>query len=791
MDASEPSFGTLLKRFRLAAGLTQAALAERARLSARAVSNLERGVNQTPRHDTLDLLSQALALSPGRRDLLLAATHPAVDPAAAVSLASRSSHNLPIAPTPLLGRERDVVRAMGLLARPAVRLLTLTGPGGVGKTRLGLQVAEEVADRFDDGVCFVPLAALRDASLVGPTILQALGQRVTPGPPVEPVEALRNALRAKHVLLLLDNFEHVAAAAPLLADLLRSCSRVKVLATTRAPLHVRGEQELPVEPLAQAVAETLFLRRAQAVQSNLELTVDALQAVSAICRRLDCLPLAIELAAARVKILPPQALLARLDRRLSVLTGGARDLEEHQRTMQATLEWSYGLLQPAEQRLFRRVAVFTGGWALEAAEAVCLAPEGAEPCGLEVAEGLAALVDQSLILQRAEGGEARFRMLQVVREYALERLEARAGGAEAAALRRAHAAYYMRFAEQVGWRKLIGPESPQWHARMERDLDNLRAALAWARDHQDAETGLRLAAGLGLFWLQTGRQSEGSRWFAELLALDASQAATQGNGSVAHSREGLAARSHSLVYAGDYALQRGDGQGATALFRDALAAAHVAGDVAMAIVAQRFLGSLALRQGEAEHGKALIEKSLALARDSGDVDLVLHVLLTSSYVLAKLGEEAQAVAWAEEGQDLAHRCGRPTQQAQANEVLALIAVQRGDLARARTLVTAALKACLGMGIRHASTLWVVALVAGQEGQSERATRLLGASLAEYERAGIALSERERAITDAAMAPTRTALGEEAWAAALAVGKALPFEEAVAEALEEGSTGRAI
>jgi tetratricopeptide (TPR) repeat protein len=326
---------------------------------------------------------------------------------------------------------------------------------------------------------------------------------------------------------------------------------------------------------------------------------------------------------------------------------------------------------------------------------------------------------------------------------------------------------------------------------VERDLDNLRAALTWARDHREVETGLRLAAGLGLFWQQTGRQSEGSHWFAELLALDASQAATRGNRSVAQSREVLAARAHSLVYAGDYALHRDEREEATTLFVDALETARAAGDSSAALLAQRFLGAIALRQGEIEHGKALIEESLALARHSGDVEMVLHVLLTSSYLLAAIGEGAQALVWAEEGQALAQRSGRPMQQAQANEVLALIAVQQGDLAQARTRVTAALKVCMGMGIKHASTLWVLALVAGRAGEYERAVQLLGASLAENERAGVVLGQRERAITDAAIAPTRMALGEGAWAAALAVGKALPFEEAVAAALEVESKGHAL
>ena len=354
MNAGEPSFGVLLKQYRLAAGLTQEALAERAGLSARAISDLERGVNRTPRQDTLDLLAQALRLPPRKRALIVALTHPTVDPTAALESPMRPPHNLLVPLTPLIGRESDVTRATMLLERKEVRLLTLVGPSGVGKTRLGLQVAEDLLDSFDEGVWFVGLAAIRDPVLVATAIAQALGRREAAGQ--APRDLLKTSLREQQRLLLLDNFEQVAEAAPLVADLLSACPRLKILVTSRAALHLQGEHERPVAPLEQEAAVTLFLQRAQAVQPDLDFTLETIQAAKAICQRLDRLPLAIELAAARVKVLPPPALLERLNSRLPLLTGVALDLPERQRTMRNAVAWSYELLSPGEQ------FIAPGGW---------------------------------------------------------------------------------------------------------------------------------------------------------------------------------------------------------------------------------------------------------------------------------------------------------------------------------------------------------------------------------------------------------------------------------------------
>jgi len=379
------TFAEALKRYRRASRLTQEALAERAGLSVDTIAALERGRRQTPHRDTVGLLADALGLAAAERATLIAAARRPAPPYA--------TRSLPAPPTPLLGREREVAMACGLMRGDDVRLLTLCGPAGSGKTRLGLAVAAELRADFADGIFFVDLAPLGDAALVIPTIARTVGLREVSGRPAH-ARVLAH-LREKHVLLLLDNFEHVAAAAPLLADLLATCPELKVLVTSRAVVRVRGERvtsvppltlpdpTLPLAALARVPAVMLFAQRAQAVSPDFRLTAANVAAVAAICRRLDGLPLAIELAAARVTLLPPEALLARLDRRLPVLVGGARDLPEHQQTMRHAIGWSYDLLHAGEQALFQRLAVFAGGCSLEAARTVCHTTGALEADGLE------------------------------------------------------------------------------------------------------------------------------------------------------------------------------------------------------------------------------------------------------------------------------------------------------------------------------------------------------------------------------------------------------------------------
>jgi len=424
--------------------------------------------------------------------------------------------NLPTQLTSLIGREQEVAAACALLSRPHVRLLTLTGPGGVGKTRLALQVAIDLLEDFVDGVYFVSLAPISNPDLVAPTISQTLGLWESRDRPL--FEHLKTYLQGKRLLLLLDNFEQVVAAAPLLSDLLMSCPELKMLVTSRAVLRIQGENEFLIpslalpdlkqlqdsESLSQCAAVALFLQRAQAIKPDFHITKANASAIAEICVRLDGLPLAIELAAARIKLLPPQALLARLSRRLQVLTGGPLDAPVRQQTLRNTIQWSYGLLDIQEQLLFRRLSVFVGGCTLEAVESICNALDDGDGV-VPVLDAVASLIDKSLLQQMEwEEEEPRLVMLETIREYGLEALTE---SGEMEVTRRAHADYYLALVEEAET-KLGGPEQAAWLERLEQEYDNLRAAVQWLLERQEAgysmEMALRLGGALRRFWLVRG-----------------------------------------------------------------------------------------------------------------------------------------------------------------------------------------------------------------------------------------------------------------------------------------------
>src|SRR5829696_8319575 len=463
-------------------------------------------------------------------------------------------NNLPAQPTPLIGRGRELGEVCDLLRAEGLRVLTLTGPGGIGKTRLGLQVGAELLDEFEEGVFFVALAPITDPALVPSAIAEALGVVEAADQPLE--EALKDYLRSKELLVLLDNFEQVLGGAPLVGQLLSACPKLKVLATSRSVLRVYGEQEYPVPPLelpspgrlppidrlSQYEAVRLFIERAKAAKPDFSVTDENAPAVAAICARLDGLPLAIELAAARIKLLTPAAMLERLGSRLKLLGGGARDLPERQRTLRGTIEWSHALLDEGEQVLFARLAVFSGGRTLEAIEAVCDA-KGDLP--MDALEGVSSLLDKSLLRQE-EGpeGEPRFVMLETIHEYTRERLGA---SGEAEEVRRLHAEYFLALAEEAE-AELSGADQLAYLERLEAEHDNFRAALTWSLERASV-TALRMAAALARFWEKRSYFSEGSSWL---------EAAVRLSESVEAATADSATRAKLLSEAGTFAFFRTD-----------------------------------------------------------------------------------------------------------------------------------------------------------------------------------------------------------------------------------------
>ncbi|GAC1538905.1 MAG: hypothetical protein NVS2B7_10280 [Herpetosiphon sp.] len=525
----ERAFGQWLKQRRKALDLTQEELAERVGCAVETIRKIEAG-QRRPSRDIAEHIAQELVTDPDERVTVvrLARALGPVHVPIPESDASRA-HNLPRPATLFIGRERDVALVVDLLGRPHVRLVTLTGPGGTGKTRLAIEAARRLSDDFAQGVAWVPLAAIPDPELVPAALARALGVQEIGGLTIN--QRLHEFLRDKDLLLVLDNFEQVVRAAPLLAALLQAAPALKLLVTSRIMLRLAAEHEVPVPPLAlppagvigelatltQYEAVALFIQQAQAILPDFQVTNATAPAVAEICHRLDGLPLAIELAAARSKLFTPQALLKHLRSPLKLLTGGARDAAGRQQTLRATIGWSYDLLSVAEQQLFAHLAIFAGGWTLDAAETICISGGDQD---LDVVDGLQALLDQSLIRYApGQDDEPRFAFLETIREYALERLAVQD---TAGAVRERHTAYYLQLARQAEPVLWGGPDQVQWLTRLETDHDNLRAVLHGALRDNTPEVALVLAGMLWRFWLVHGHLLEGQRWLERGLAADQS-----------------------------------------------------------------------------------------------------------------------------------------------------------------------------------------------------------------------------------------------------------------------------
>jgi predicted ATPase/DNA-binding XRE family transcriptional regulator len=760
----EPTtFGALLKRYRMAAGLTQEALAERASLSTRAVSDLERGLSRAPRYDTLDLLTRAMNLEASQRAALFAAARPAL---AREDAKAAPLQVLPFPPTTLLGREQEIAQALGLVRERDVRLLTVTGPGGVGKTRLALEIAHDLRAGFADGLAWVDLTVLRDPSLVPQTVAQALGLREQADRPFS--EQVRAFLQDKECLLLLDNFEQVLSAADFVADLLVSCPRLQVLVTSRAPLHLRAEQQLVLTPLTQAAAVTLFRERAYRLQPNLAATEPS---VAAICEQVDRLPLAIELAAAHVRVLSLPLLLECLSDRLRFLRGGARDLPERQRTMHEAIAWSYHLLPPTQQRWFRALSIFMGGYTLAAAESICWREEP-----ITSDEGLstiAALVDASLVQVETTGdGLPRYSMLEVIREYAGEQL--RAAGEEEYYQRR-HAEYYAALAEEA---ERMGSGQGSREAHLERESANGRAALDFAYERGEGTLGLRLATWFGSLWIRRGQMSEGNLWLERMLALDeasATQAALP------------ALRSRALYYATSLTMHLGRRDRALALAEEALALAERTGDQSNISNALALLGSIALAGGAEDEAAIYFTESYVAAKrakDAGDTHQISLALLNLGELARKRGDVARATEFLEEA--LADVRAIDMTWGIANILTLLGHLARGqqdyERAKVRYRESLALYHRLGNATYTAWCLEGIAAVACAEGRYERATRLCAAAAALRVAAQTPLPPTEQEDVDKVVMTARAGLDELTFTEEWRIGSTLAQDDAISYAL---------
>lgn len=867
-DAGSISFGEWLKQQRHARDLTQEQLGDFAGCSFETIRKIEKGRRRASRHmvealgrylrippEELSAVMQLARLGSDATDAITYILPPHIADGQVSQPPLRASAGLPAWRTTFIGREHERVQVRDLLEQPEMRLLTLIGPPGIGKTRLSFQVADALVGHFQDGVSHVFLSPVTDPALVCQAIAQALGVKEAPNQPLE--HTLVDHLRDKHMLLLLDNFEQVIPAGPLVGRLLAECPRLTVLVSSRTALRVYGEHQFPVPPLslpdsdtrqppsfeelAQSEAVELFTQRSQAVKPNFMLTADNAPIVAEICRQLDGLPLAIELAAARSKVLAPKALLARLSSRLNLLTAGMQDLPPRQQTLRGAIAWSYDLLNEEERALFRRMSVFAGGRTLEAVEVVCNAKEDLKT---DVLDLVTSLMDKSLLRPVEETGEPRFYMLWTIREYGLECL---VDAAEEGVTKSSHAEYFLDLAEDAE-PLLKGPGQAVWLNRLEDEHGNLRVALEWSQK-TDVQTFARLASALWRFWYVRGYLSEGRGWLDAVREVDGSlptplrakvrygagaMAVNQGeyqlaeklfNESLAMFRElgdkiGISDCINNLgilaTNQGDYAraidlfdrslvlrrevgdkriiagtlnnmanlaIIRGDYDQACAFLEEALEIFETSGELTVRAILLNNLGRAVLNQGDYEAARALFKKSLSIKQELGDKEGIASSLNRLGVVARCEGDYEQAQSLLEESLDLFRELGEKEGIAMVLNNLGQIAREQERYVEARALHEDSLFILQVLGDKMAIAVCLLGLAdtARAEGRPERAVRLLGAIDSMLKAAGAVLEPTDRNEYDRNVASTREVLGEDAFQSAWAAGQEMALEQAIQEA----------
>jgi predicted ATPase len=684
-------------------------------------------------------------------------------------------NNLPLQLTSFVGRSDEIAETIRLLGEH--RLVTLTGPGGTGKTRLALEVAAELLPSFSDGAFFVDLAPIVDPDQVCPAICESLGVREEPGSDL--IDTLVNRLATRTLLLVLDNFEHLLEGASLVDEVLGRVADVRVLATSRTRLGLYGEQEQLVPPLrlpdprhppdlealSRYEAAALFIDRARAARSQFAVTTENAPAVAEICARLDGLPLAIELAASRIKVLPPDAILSRLRQSLDLLAAGARNIPERQRTLRGTIEWSYGLLDKPERRLFARLSVFVGGVDLEAAEAVAN-PDG--DLGADILDGLASLIDRSLVRQsETEAGEPRFGMLETIREYARDRCDLEWDGE---ATRRRHAYHFLALAE-ASEPHLTGEDQVTWLDRLDRDHENIQAALRWAIDAGEADRGMRAAAAVWRFWHLRGHVTAGRAWLERLLAFPGGRTAVRAKAEDA---------------AGSLSYWQADVPASERHYREALAISRELGDRHGIAQATYDLAFVPLLRGSGlEEGGRLLHEAIELYQELGDEDGMAKAKGDMGLYLMMKGDYRAALSLLEEFLSLARERGEPFRL--VDGLIRVADAHRGlgnhDRARRGYLEALDVAERTNTPGGVAAALQLMASVDADRGDHRRAMRLFGAGMAIAESIGDTGATAPFQFADP-VGDARKAIGDEATDRALAEGRAMSRDQAVAYARTE-------